>query len=348
MALPIPAGYARVTVDEVVAGFEDLEIDIPTPEGEMKLGDVKRHIILWQKKYIKFPGSAPRPPTPRNPSPPSPGNRRPPTPPSPPTAPPHSPPPARQPTPLPPSPPPARQPTPLPPSPPPARQPTPPPSQQGQKRMKTRAARTTQRVHKSTKIPEPSLKPLPVLPYHMTPEETEAWVKADTKRHLAPKQRPPKQTFTEKQKMWAKGLLEQPSQISMNLPSDYEREILKQNAMSNEKKKTSAKSGKQIPQLGEQKNQSVPPLIVSSDIEKAFRAHDKDYDPRIINAARELNISVSEAKERAAAMGMSVAELLGFEEAPMGEIVRQYVKREPLVSREEEASLSTNMRHLHD
>ena len=32
----------------------------------------------------------------------------------------------------------------------------------------------------------------------------------------------------------------------------------------------------------------------------------------------------------------------------MCEIARQYVKREPLVSHEEEASLSTNMRHLHD
>ena len=164
-------------VDDIVQGYEDLEIDFPTPEGEVKLGVVHRNIILWPKIYIKFPGSAPRPPSPRNPrppsprnpGPPSPGNRRPPTPPSPPTAPP--------------------------PSPPPARQPTPPPSQQGQKRMKTRGTATlstTQRVHKSTKIPEPSLKPLPVLPYHKTPEEIAAWVKSDTKRQLAPKQRPPK------------------------------------------------------------------------------------------------------------------------------------------------------------
>ena len=109
------------------------------------------------------------------------------------------------------------------------------------------------------KVPESSLKPLPVLPYHMTPEKTEAWVKANTKRQLAPKQLPPKQTFTEKQNKWAKGMLEHPSQISMNLPSDYEREILKQNALSNEKKKTSAKSGKQIPQLGEQKKSIGPP-----------------------------------------------------------------------------------------
>jgi hypothetical protein len=78
---PIPAGYARVSVDEIAPGFEDLDIDFATPEGDVRLGDVKRYIGLWQKKYIKFPRSAPRPPTPRNPSPPSPGECRPPTPP---------------------------------------------------------------------------------------------------------------------------------------------------------------------------------------------------------------------------------------------------------------------------
>src|SRR3954463_16541072 len=68
-SLPIPPGYAHVTVDDLVEDFANLEIDIATTEGLRKLGDVKRNIILWKKKYIKFPGSAPRPPTPRNPSP---------------------------------------------------------------------------------------------------------------------------------------------------------------------------------------------------------------------------------------------------------------------------------------
>jgi hypothetical protein len=81
---PIRAGYARVSVLDIVPGFEDLELDFATPEGDVRLRDVKRQIILWQKIYIIFPGSAPRPPTPRNPSPPSPGEHRPPTlPPSP-------------------------------------------------------------------------------------------------------------------------------------------------------------------------------------------------------------------------------------------------------------------------
>jgi hypothetical protein len=43
---PISAGSARVSVDDIVPGFKDLEIDFPTPEGDVKLGDVKCYIIL--------------------------------------------------------------------------------------------------------------------------------------------------------------------------------------------------------------------------------------------------------------------------------------------------------------
>src|SRR3954464_4643886 len=82
-SLPIPPGYARVTVDDIVEDFADLEIEIATPEVLTKLGDVKRNIILWNKKYIKFPGSAPRSPTPRNPNPPRIEYRQPPSPPQP-------------------------------------------------------------------------------------------------------------------------------------------------------------------------------------------------------------------------------------------------------------------------
>src|SRR3954469_7638421 len=56
-SLPIPPGYARVMVDDIVEDFADLEIEIAMPEGLTKLGDVKRNIILWNKKYIRFPGS---------------------------------------------------------------------------------------------------------------------------------------------------------------------------------------------------------------------------------------------------------------------------------------------------
>jgi hypothetical protein len=70
----IPAGFARVGVTKVMSGFNSMHLDIPGAEGEKTLGEVELGIVLWKKKYIKFPDSAPRPPTPpsRNPPPQSP------------------------------------------------------------------------------------------------------------------------------------------------------------------------------------------------------------------------------------------------------------------------------------
>jgi hypothetical protein len=45
----IEAGYARVRVDEIVHGYESLELDIPGVEGESIQGEVARGIILWPK-----------------------------------------------------------------------------------------------------------------------------------------------------------------------------------------------------------------------------------------------------------------------------------------------------------
>jgi hypothetical protein len=43
---PIPAGYACVSVLDIVSGFEDLELDFATPKGDARLGDVKHQIVL--------------------------------------------------------------------------------------------------------------------------------------------------------------------------------------------------------------------------------------------------------------------------------------------------------------
>ena len=56
---PIPASYARVGVDEVVAGYSGLELDIPGGDDERTLGEAIHRIILWRKDCIVFP----RPPT---------------------------------------------------------------------------------------------------------------------------------------------------------------------------------------------------------------------------------------------------------------------------------------------
>jgi hypothetical protein len=58
-----------------------------------------------------------------------------------------------------------------------------------------------------------------------------------------------------------------------------------------------------------------------------------------------MNMSVSQAKEAAAAMNLSLLQMLGIEEAPKGEIALQYVLRGPLIRPEEEAGLSTHMRN---
>src|SRR5215216_4080488 len=63
---PIPAGYARVVVDEVVDQYSGLELDIPRGDEEHTPGEAIHRIILWRKDCIIFR----RPPTPRQPTPP--------------------------------------------------------------------------------------------------------------------------------------------------------------------------------------------------------------------------------------------------------------------------------------
>lgn len=49
------------------------------------------------------------------------------------------------------------------------------------------------------------------------------------------------------------------------LPADYERSILKSAQAKKQRLKSSTSSGKSVAQLGQQKNQSCPPLKVYSD-----------------------------------------------------------------------------------
>ncbi|KAI5020154.1 hypothetical protein ZWY2020_045042 [Hordeum vulgare] len=53
----IPAGFAKVGVDEIMTGFNDMELDIAGPEDERTLGEVLGGVILWDKNYIKLPCS---------------------------------------------------------------------------------------------------------------------------------------------------------------------------------------------------------------------------------------------------------------------------------------------------
>ena len=48
----IPAGYAKVGVEEVCNDWKNLELDIPGGDGETTLADVVHGYILWDKRYI--------------------------------------------------------------------------------------------------------------------------------------------------------------------------------------------------------------------------------------------------------------------------------------------------------
>ncbi|KAK1652061.1 hypothetical protein QYE76_069866 [Lolium multiflorum] len=240
---PIADGYARVTVEDIVQGFEDLDIDIATPEGARRLGDVKRQFILWQKKFIKFPGEAPR-----RTSPPSWWWRRrwwwftytsftsaDAAPNSPPAG--------------------ADAALVL------VRRviDASPQSTSGEEEASW-VINPEPYVPATTNIPEPSLKPLTPRPWELSVEENAAAVaaqhekwKADYKKKREPE---PKQVFSEKEKSWAKSFLNTPSQprriclttMNVNFVVKHSRR------------------GKQVAQLGEQSKQSIAPHIVKAAV----------------------------------------------------------------------------------
>ena len=61
---PIPEGYARVMVDEMTEGFEDLQLDHPIGVGETRLGSALKTPCLWRKELINLPNWMPPPPPP--------------------------------------------------------------------------------------------------------------------------------------------------------------------------------------------------------------------------------------------------------------------------------------------
>ena len=193
----IPHGYASVHVDEVIEGFEELDLDHPTGEGETKLRCAVRSTCLWRKEHIKLPNWTPPPPPPPPAS--DEGTPRPPPPPTtrdqgtpPPTSP--------RPTPddqgtLPPPPSPARPSSP----PPPARRstlPSAPPRKQRQKRdAAAPSASSTSSGGRPYEYGPRSLKPLEPRPYERTEEENEKICQDQVRTHFAKKAPPPKETI---------------------------------------------------------------------------------------------------------------------------------------------------------
>ena len=94
----------------------------------------------------------------------------------------------------------------------------------------------------------------------MTEEELTAWVQKDVHEQLKPKKPQPKEPVDPAAKKFYLSMMCQPKPPLM---SDYDRSITK----SWEKK--SNRRYNQVPQLGEQPKQSVPPLVVLSKEDEA-------------------------------------------------------------------------------
>ena len=93
-------------------------------------------------------------------------------------------------------------------------------------------------------------------------------------------------------------------------------------------------SGKRrdVPQLGQQAKQSIAPLkVLSKEV------------PQVLQQ------DLGEAAKLAAAMGVTVAELLGSQDdkLPMADIAPTYVPGKPLVSEQKLKQMPTHMRNLH-
>ena len=51
--MAIPEGYARVMIDRVEKGWENLDLEIPRGDGEEELGQGLHTLICWNKWYIR-------------------------------------------------------------------------------------------------------------------------------------------------------------------------------------------------------------------------------------------------------------------------------------------------------
>ena len=125
------------------------------------------------------------------------------------------------------------------------------------------------------------------------------------------------------------------------LIGDYERQIIKSDeARKARVTKSSSASGKSVAQLGQQKNQSCPPLKVFSDTEVgSSKAAAEHVDPEFI----------AMYGEAAAAQGMTIPQYLQqLQFFPEDQIKHKYRLGHPLVRPNEVNDLPTKMRRVHN
>ena len=155
-------------------------------------------------------------------------------------------------------------------------------------------------------------------------------------RQLAPKRPEPKIPVDKKVVEHFVEFLEQPPAHVADRPTDYERSLKKSYISKASTSSSTAKCGRQVPQLGEQENQSVPPFNTGWS------------DPAVRNAARTAGLTEAALTAACIEMGLTVYQCLGLAETPTGDLAYKYVFGKPLVPPEEEGKLQTRMRHLHN
>ena len=325
----IPAGFAKVVVDEIMAGFHDMELDMAGPEDERTLGEVLGGVILWDKNQIKLPGSAPR-------TTPPPSRRRSPTPPSPPSPPHddghHNTSPSRSP-------------------PPDLGRPSPPPPAKDTKRKRASknapsmsSKRRSSPKRKLSPLPKVPHANLPIRPYDRTDEENARIAKEHYDAQMKKKEPEPRPEYTEKQIAYAKYFMTLPSQYDLHhKPDDYTRTLQKEgqksrsraSASGSKSSSTTSKKRSDVPQLGQQAKQSIPPLrVLPENVPSLVQGQDLEL-----------------AKKWAAEWGIPVEDILASQDDRLPKAVvapkPQFVMGAPLVSKDKLDDLPTNMRYLH-
>jgi hypothetical protein len=172
-------------------------------------------------------------------------------------------------------------------------------------------------------------------------------VKADTERQLAPKQPPPKQTFTEANKKWAVGFLTQPRQYELNKDSNYKR-ALKKKVKEAEPRSTSRSSPRKkrdVPQLGQQAKQTIPPLQVGSSHE--IKGQNRNFDYGFIDPYQTGSTQAQLDFPRETGLCLSQLDPYALDQFESAPIAFQYVKGGPMVSPKLNPSqLPTHLRKL--
>jgi hypothetical protein len=181
-------------------------------------------------------------------------------------------------------------------------------------------------------------------PYDRTPEENARIAKEHYDAQMKKKEPDPRLEYTKKQKAYAKYLLTLPSQYDLHhKPDDYTCTLQKEGKRADHVQvrvganqvQVQAKKRSNVPQLGQQAKQSIPPLrVLSENVLSLVQGQDFEL-----------------AAKWAAEWGISVEDVLASQDDRLPKAVvapkPQFVMGAPLVSKEKLEDIPTNMRYLH-